>query len=77
MAFKKEDIEKGIQNLVKVINRQKEEITYLKTKLAGYESQDVATAWEKMRVNPIEAQTIITRLTHHANAARANYGNGN
>ncbi len=77
MAFKKEDIEKGIKNLVKVINRQKEEIAELRDKLNGYESQDVATAWENMRVNPIEAQTIIYRLTHHANTARANYGNGN
>ncbi len=75
--FKKEDIEKGIQNLVKVINRQKEEITELKSKLAEYESQDVCESWENMRVSQAEALTVVAILARHAQTARENYGNGN
>lgn len=75
--MKKEDIEKGINNLIRIVNQQKAEILELKDKLAGYESQVVAHEWEKMRATPIEAHTIITRLTHHMKSARENYGNGN
>ena len=75
--MKKEDIEKGINNLIRIVNKQKAEILELKDKLADFESQVVAHEWEKMRVNPIEAQTVITRLNHHMKAARENYGYGN
>lgn len=75
--MKKEDIQKGIANLVKVINRQKEEIAELKLELAEYQSQDVCESWKKLNVTEQEAKAVIGMFIRHTNFARENYGNGN
>ncbi len=73
----KKDIEKGIEDLVKVINRQKEEITKLKLKLVKYEGLVVVDSWEKMKVTELEALAVIGMFTRNINIARETYGNGN
>ncbi len=75
--FKKEDIEKGIKNLVKVVNRQKIEIAELKKQLIYYDSDYVCDAWRKMNVTDVEASTVIAIFTKHIKLARESYGNSN
>ncbi len=64
MSKKKEtnDIEKGIINLVKIIEKQKAQIQDLKIQLAEYQSVEVADSWKKMGVNNKEAQKVISML---------------
>lgn len=72
-----EDIEKGIKNLLKVIDRQKEEIVELKLKLVEYEGMDVLEAWNKLEVTDVEALVVIGMFTRHIKLAREHDGNDN
>ena len=59
---KPNDIEKGILNLVKIIEKQKVTIQDLKIQLAEYQSVEVAESWKKMGVNDKEAHKVICML---------------
>jgi len=62
---KPNDIEKGILNLVRIIETQKVKIQDLKIQLSQYQSVDVANSWKKMGVNDKEAHKVISMLENN------------
>ena len=57
-----ENLQKGVQNTIRLNQMLVEEVKVLKEKLASYEAQDVIDAWREMNVTEEEARTVTTML---------------